>query len=64
MSKRLDTFVFSLLRHGAGIYKDDVSRLPQGDTLETSSLKLRDKSCAFCLIETTPKYFKCDCQNY
>jgi hypothetical protein len=58
MPKRLDAFVFSLLRHGAGVYKDNVSRISQGNARETSRLELSDESCAFRLIQTAPEYFK------
>jgi hypothetical protein len=58
MAQRLNAFVFSLLRHGAGVYKDNVSPIPQRNTFKASRLELGDESCAFCLIQTAPEYFK------
>jgi hypothetical protein len=58
MPKRLDAFVFSLLRHRAGVDKHNVSRSPKGYTFKASSLKLGDESCSLCLIQTASKYFE------
>jgi hypothetical protein len=63
MAKHFDAFVFSFLRHGTGVNKDNVSRIPQWNTFKASNLELGDESCAFCLIQTTPKYFECDCHE-
>ena len=58
MSKRLDAFVFSLLRHRAGVDKHNISCIPQGNALKASSLKLGDESRALCLIQPASKYFE------
>jgi hypothetical protein len=57
MAKRLDTFIFRLLRHSAGVNKNNVSSIPPWNTFKASSLELGDESCAFCLIQTAPEYF-------